>query len=303
MKRRMNYKWFALICFFGSLSGCISSQKTLKTENRSVPLSYNSSYDSTNVTRFKWREYFNDENLIALIDTALNKNQELNITLQEIEINRNEVRARKGEYLPFVGVRAGAGVEKEGRFTRFGAVDENIDIAPGTAFPEPFTDYAVGLYTSWEIDIWKKLRSAKKASLVRYLGSVQGKNFMVTNLIAEIANSYYELMALDNLLEIIEKNVAIQTNGLHVVKQQKQSAKVTQLAVNRFEAQMLNTKNLQYEIRQRIMETENHLHFLTGRFPKAISRSSPTFNDIVLDSVSAGIPSQLLSNRPDIRQA
>lgn len=303
MKRKMIYKRCALICLSALLSGCITPQKTVKTENRSVPLIYSASTDSTNIVKVNWKEYFNDENLIALIDTALKKNQELNITLQEIQISRNEIRARKGEYLPFVGVRAGAGVEKAGKFTRFGAVDENIEITPGTAFPQPFTNYLAELYASWEVDIWKKLRNAKKAALVRYLGTVQGKNFMVTNLISEIANSYYELMALDNLLDIIEKNVAIQTDGLHVVKQQKQAAKVTQLAVNRFEAQLLNTKNLQYEIRQRIVETENRIHFLTGRFPKAIPRNAASFNDIFIDSIPAGIPSQLLVNRPDIRQA
>lgn len=303
MKRRMKYKWCALICFSLLLSGCITPKSPVRTENRSVPLSYNTSNDSTNIARLNWKQYFDDENLIALIDTALKKNQELNITLQEIEISRNEIRARKGEYLPFVGLRAGAGVEKEARFTRFGAVDKNIEIAPGTSFPEPFTDYQAGLYASWEVDIWKKLRNAKKAALVRYLGTVQGKNFMVTNLISEIANSYYELMALDNLLDIIEKNVEIQTNGLHAVRQQKQAAKVTELAVTRFEAQLLNTKNRQYEIRQRIIEIENRIHLLTGGFPKAIPRSSVTFNDIVLDSLSAGIPLQLLANRPDIRQA
>lgn len=303
MKRRMKYKWCAVICFSALVSGCMAPQKPNKRENSYLPASYSNTADSMNIARLNWKEYFNDQNLAALIDTALKNNQELNITVQEIEISRNEIRARKGEYLPFVGLRTGAGVEKEGRFTRFGAVDDNIEIAPGTAFPEPFTDYMAGLYASWEVDIWKKLRNAKKAALVRYLGTVQGKNFIVTNLISEIANSYYELMALDNLLDIIEKNVEIQTNGLQVVKQQKQAAKVTQLAVNRFEAQLLNTKNLQYEIRQRIVETENRIHFLTGGFPKPIARSSASFNDIAVDSISAGIPSQLLANRPDIREA
>lgn len=299
----MIFKWCGLIYFSVLLSGCITPQKTVKTENKSVPISYSNSTDSANIAKISWKAYFDDQNLIALIDTALKKNQELHITLREIEIRRNEIRARKGEYLPFAGARAGAGVAKEARFTRFGAVDKNIEIEPGTAFPEPFTDFLAGLYASWEVDVWKKLRNAKKAALARYLASVQGKNFIVTNLIAEIATSYYELMALDNKLEIIEKNIEIQTNGLQVVKQQKEAAKVTQLAVNRFEAQLLNTKNLQYEIRQRITETENHIHFLTGGFPKAIPRSSATFSDITVNSISVGIPSQLLANRADIRQA
>ncbi|RAW02422.1 TolC family protein [Pseudochryseolinea flava] len=293
----------AAICFAALLCGCITPRVSVKQENSTVPTQFASGSDTSNIAKLNWKEYFSDENLIALIDTALKKNQELNITLQEIEISRNEVRARKGEYLPFVGLQAGAGIEKAGRFTRNGAVDENLEIKPGTRFPEPLNDYMFGLTASWEIDIWKKLRNAKKAAVVRYLASVEGKNFMVTNLIAEIANSYYELEALDNMLAIIEQNIEVQSNGLDVVKQQKQAAKVTQLAVNRFQAQLLNTKNLQFEIRQRIVETENRLHFLTGVFKGNIPRSSASFNDIALDSAYAGIPSQLLKYRPDIRQA
>jgi NodT family efflux transporter outer membrane factor (OMF) lipoprotein len=164
-------------------------------------------------------------------------------------------------------------------------------------------NFEVAAIASWEVDVWKKLRNAKKAAALRYLAGRDGRNFIVTNLIAEIANSYYELMALDNQLDIIEQNIQIQTGALEVVKQQKSAAKLTQLAVNRFEALLLNTTNLQYDIRQRIVEMENRLSFLTGRFPAEINRSSNSYNDIVLDSIDVGIPSQLLANRPDIRQA
>lgn len=300
---KIMYKSFAFIFLLVSIVGCKTQQHVIKTESKAVPLSFNGSTDSTTIAKLNWKKYFADKNLIALIDTALTRNQELNITLQEIEISRNEVRARKGEYLPFIGLRVGAGIEKEGRFTRHGAVDEEFEIKPGTAFPEPLPDFMIGAFASWELDAWKKLRNAKKAAALRYLASTEGKNFMVTNLIAEISNSYYELMALDNLLNIVQQNVEIQTNALGIVKQQKEAAKLTQLAVNRFEAQLLNTKNLQYAIRQQIVETENRIHFLTGGFPKIIPRNSANFNDIVLDSTVSGIPSQLLTNRPDIRQA
>jgi NodT family efflux transporter outer membrane factor (OMF) lipoprotein len=297
------YRTLPVIFILASLWGCKTFQKPIKTENNVVPASFNTSQDSTNIAQINWAEYFSDENLVALVDSALNRNQELNITLQEIEISRNEVRARKGEYLPFVDLRAGAAVEKEGRFTRHGAVDENVEIMPGREFPDPLQNYVVGAYASWELDVWKKLRNAKKAAAFRYLSSTEGRNFLVTNLIAEIANSYYELMALDNQLAIIQQNIAIQTDALQIVKQQKDAAKLTQLAVNRFEAQLLNTTNLQYEIRQRITETENRLSFLTGSFPNGIPRSSTAFNQITFDSVRVGIPSQLLANRPDIRKA
>jgi multidrug efflux system outer membrane protein len=303
MRTKKIIKIIAFGLLLSAIWGCKTPQSPVRVESKSVPQSFNGTQDSTVLTKLKWKEYFSDENLVALIDTALKNNQELNITLQEIEISKNEIRARKGEYLPFVDLRAAAGYEKEGRFTRRGAVDDNIEIKPGTEFPEVLPNYMAGAFASWELDIWKKLRNAKKAAAIRYLASVEGRNFMVTQLIAEIATSYYELMALDNLLDIIQQNIEIQTDGLKIVRQQKDAAKTTQLAVNRFEAQLLNTTNLQYEIRQKIVETENHIHFLTGGFPKAIPRNSTVFNAIALDSVYAGIPSQLLINRPDIRQA
>jgi outer membrane protein, multidrug efflux system len=298
------YRALFVVFILSLLAGCKTSQQITKTESKVVPVGFTATHDTITMAKVNWKKYFSDQNLVALIDSALKKNQELNITLQEIEIRRNEVRARKGEYLPFVDIQAGAGVEREGRYTRHGAVDENGEILPGKKFPDPLPNYMVGAFASWEVDVWKKLRNAKKAAALRYLASTEGKNFLVTNLIAEIANSYYELMALDNQLDIIQKNIEIQTNALQIVHQQKDAAKLTQLAVNRFEAQLLHTTNLQYEVQQRIIETENRISFLTGSFPKGgIPRSSDTFNSIVQDSVYVGIPAQLLANRPDIRQA
>ncbi len=87
------------------------------------------------------------------------------------------------------------------------------------------------------------------------------------------------------------------------MKQQKEAARASELAVNRFEAQLLNTQNLRYKIQQEIVETENEINFLTGTFSQRIERNSEVFMDLKLDSLSTGIPSELLKNRPDIRQA
>lgn len=274
-----------------------------KTENKTVPAGYNNSQDSTNTATVKWKEYFTDPYLAALIDTALKNNQELNITLQEIEIARNEVRARKGEYLPFVGVKGSAGLEKVGRYTSQGAGDATTEIKPGKEMPDPLPDFLAGVYANWEVDIWNKLHNAKKAAVTRYLSTVEGRNFLVTNLIAEIANSYYELLALDNQLDIVKQNIEIQSNALEIVKQQKEAARTTELAVKKFEAEVLNTKSLQFSIQQQITETENKINFLAGRYPQPIQRNAQAFSSAVPASIHAGIPSQLLANRPDIKQA
>lgn len=290
--------------FILSLWGCATPKLAMRTENTAVPEHFaERNQDTTTIATLNWREYFADKTLTALIDTALKNNQELNIMLQEIELNNNEAYARKGAYLPFLNVGIGGGVDKTAQYTRLGAVEEQLSVTPGTPFPKPFSDVTVGATISWEIDVWGKLRNAEKSAISRYLASIEGKNFMVTRLVAEIAESYYELMALDNMLDNIEKNIVIQSNALRVAQQQKEFAKVTQLAVNRFEAQLLNTQNRQFALKQRIVETENRINFLTARFPAPIPRNSSTFLDIKLDSLQAGVPAQLLRNRPDIRQA
>jgi len=297
------YKCIGIACLTLVISGCGVPALVEKTANSSVPESYNGSQDTTNTAQVRWREFFTDPYLASLIDTALSNNQELNIMLQEIEISRNEVSAKTGEYLPSVNLGAGVGVDKVGRYTRSGAVEHNLEVDEGEEFPEPLGDYMVGAFATWEVDIWRKLRTSKKSALTRYLASVEGRNFMVTNLIAEIANSYYELLALDSQLDIVNQNIQIQSNALQVVRVQKQAAKVTELAVKRFEAEVYNTRSLQYDIQQRIVETENRINFLVGRFPQRVQRSTSDFSSMVPKSIRAGVPAQLLQNRPDVREA
>jgi multidrug efflux system outer membrane protein len=274
-----------------------------KNENKRVPEQFASSLDSTNTGKVSWRTFFSDPNLNALIDSAFHNNQELNITMREIEIAQNEISPRKGEYLPFVGLKGGLGVEKVGRYTNIGASEATTDIEPGRKTPEPLPDAMVGAYARWEVDIWHKLRNAKKSAIQRYLSSVEGRNFMMTNLAAEIATSYYELLALDNQLSILQQNIEIQTNALRIVRLEKDATRVTELAVKRFEAQVLKTQNLQYGIQQKIVEAENRINFLVGRFPQHVARSNQNYESLVPDVMKAGLPAQLLANRPDIRQA
>lgn len=284
-------------------TSCVPSLSD-KAVSRPLPASYaEESQDTINTAKISWRQFFSDPYLTSLIDTALKHNQELNITLREIEITRNEVRVRKGEYLPFVGVKAGAGVDKTARYTPLGANEATTDISPGREMPEPVPDFLAGAFASWEVDIWNKLHNAKKAAVTRYLASVEGRNFMVTNLVAEIATSYYELLALDNQLEILQRNIGIQSNALKIVKLQKEATQVTELAVKRFEAQVLKTQSLKYQVQQQIIETENRINFLVGRYPQPVQRSAQGLEEMLPDSIFDGIPAQLLENRADIRQA
>lgn len=297
------YKGLGLILICTAYTACKLPELAQRTEQKNVPLVYADSKDSVNTANMNWHQFFSDADLVGLIDTALKNNQELNITLQEIEIAKNEVRAKKGELLPSIGYQIGAGFDKVSRYTSQGAGDASTDITPGKEVPDLLPNYQFGLTANWEVDIWHKLRNAKKSAYTHYLSTVEGKNFVVTNLVAEVANSYYELLALDNQLDIIKKNIVLQNNALALMKIQKQASRVTELAVRKFEAEVYNSKSLEFNIQQNITEAENRINFLLGRYPQAIKRDSQRFMDLVPTAVKVGLPSQLLANRPDIKQA
>lgn len=283
------------------LQACVPSVLQ-KNVNRDVPARYVDNSDSTNSAMLNWREYYRDSNLVALIDSALAGNQELNIVLKEVDIAQYEMVARSGEYLPFVNLRAGGGVDKAAAFTRNGAVEEGLEIRPDERFPKPLPDVALSATVQWEVDIWNQLRNSTKAAGLRFLASTEGARYLVTNLVSEIAASYYELIALDNIFEAVNSNVSVLKNALSIIEQQKQAARTTELAVRRFEAEVLKNESHRYEIQQRITETENRINYLVGRYPQRVVRSSLGFLDVTLDSLKTGIPSQLLQNRPDVRR-
>lgn len=155
------YQYSIVVALCLAVIGCKAPQTIAETPSKPVPESFGTSKDTTNMSTIKWNQFFKDQNLVELIDTALKNNQELNITLQEIEIAKNDVRVKKGLLLPTVGLRAGAGLEKVGRYTSQGAGDASTQIKPGVETPDPLPDYTIGAYANWEVDIWKKLRDRK----------------------------------------------------------------------------------------------------------------------------------------------
>lgn len=250
-----------------------------------------------------YQKLIEDPHLVELIDEALAHNQELALLEQEIHISEAELKARRGEVLPQVGLQVGAGVEKVGRFTSQGASDADDAITPGRLVPEVLGDLEAGFVASWEVDVWKKLRNASKAARYRYLASIEGRNFAVTQLVAEVADSYYELEALDNQLRVLQTNIELQSNSLEVLKLQKEAGRVTELALQRFRADLLRSQSHQFEVLQEITETENRLHFLLGRLPQPIQRASDTFVDTDPVGLTVGTPAELIENRPDVRAA
>jgi len=280
--------------------GCarLLGDNVAREAERELPADWSPSAAGTSsAAQRQWDEFFGDRHLRVLIEEALDNNQELDIRLQEIIIAKTEVGARRGEYLPRLDGVVGAGVEKVGRSTSQGVADEAHGVA------ENLPDLHFGLAASWEVDIWSKLRNAKQAADKRYLASIEARNFVVTQIIAEIADAYYELLALDNQLELLDRYLEIQQNALEIAKLKKQAARGTELGVQRFEAEALKIQSLRYVILQRQVELENRINFLVGRFPQPVDRDASTFEQTDPPAVDVGLPAELLDNRPDVRQA
>lgn len=304
MKKYINH-WAVLIGLLSIVgTGCKVPSVLQHKGTITAPAQFeNNTSDTATIATIKWKDYFNDPYLNKLIDTALKNNQELLITLQEIEISKNEILARKGKLSPFVMGRVGAGAEKVGRYTSQGAGDASTEITDGKEVPDILPDQIISANANWEVDIWRKLRNANQAAITRYLATIEGRKFLTTNLVAEIANSYYELITLDNQLDIVQNTIQLQKNALGVVKAQKDAAAANELAVKKFEAEVLSSQAKEYDILHAIKATENNINMLLARYPQPVERNKASYGKALPEEVKIGIPSQLLQNRPDIKQA
>lgn len=319
MDRKKIVSLLALIAFMGNLQAPVFARSFFhplslleKKKTFNVPNTYinpqlpdsnlKGSVSVDDAAFISWRHFFSDPYLVSLIETALANNQEFNSAIQDIEIAASEVKARQGEYLPKVRFGAGAGYIRPSENTPEGVLDKIIE--ERNIVRNPDFNLNLGPSLSWEVDIWRRLRNAKEAARQRMVAQYEVRNFLISRLVTEIARNYYELMALDNSLTILDENIRIQEAAFLKMQALKQYAKANQLAVNRFEAQLNKTRSQRWQTTQSIVEKENRLKFLSGIYDEApIKRHSDEFMTMPVDELQTGMPAQLLQNRPDIRQA
>ncbi len=263
--------------------------------------------DTTSIGRVPWKEFFQDPYLVSLIDTALRSNPDLKIAVQRIEMARADVLRTKGLLIPSVQVEGSTGVRKYGDYTMDGVGNYDTNFSPNIdedrRIPRVLPDYFLGLRSSWEVDIWGRLRTLREAAYARYLATEQGRQLVVTRLVAEVASLYYQLLTLDNELDIIRKNKTLQESALETIQIQKEAGRANELAVRQFKAQLLNTQSLEVQKQQQIIEVENQINALLGRFPQPITRGESILQQKLPEELSAGVPASMLRRRPDIRQA
>ena len=285
------------------MGACKTPQATILPKDTLKASLASMSRDSSVTISPAWRDFFQDSVLRSLIDTALQNNHDLKITLQELAIAKSAITAKQGALLPSVSANVGAGISKVGRYTAEGAGNVGTELTPGRKIPTVIPDLAPTLQMDWTIDLWGKLNSDKKSAVERYLASEAGQRAIKSQLVADVAENYYALLALDYKLLVMQQYIALQKNAVRIARIQKEADADTQLAVEKFEAELAKAQADEYVLRQSIIETENNLNLLLGRLPQPIARAKSDFLQLPMPATAHALSTQLLLQRPDVVQA
>ena len=239
--------------------------------------------DTTTIATLPWRQLFPDTALQTLIQEGIDNNLDLKIAVTRMRQAEANFRQSKAAFLPSLDANAGASFQR-------------------TAGLPSTHNYQVYLNSAWQVDLWGKLRSAKRAALASLLQSDAYRRDVQTQLVANIASSYYSLLGLDQQLKITLATVENRKEDVKTTKALKESDVLTGAAVMQSQANLYSAEVTIPDIRRNIRSTENTICLLLGRNSGAIRRDS--LNDVPIPTdLKTGLPAQLLANRPDVQEA
>jgi multidrug efflux system outer membrane protein len=247
--------------------------------------------DTTTIADIPWKEYFTDPKLQILISEGLEQNIDLQMAIERIRQSEANLSMTRGSSLP--DVTAGFQIDH----TRISNGDNGRDILGYIS-----NQNSLGFSASWEIDLWGKLASKSKAQYANFLNSFEYKNLVQTELIANIVNAYYNLLSLDKQLQITKQTIVLLEESAMTMAALKEAGQQNAAAVEQSNALLYSTQLTVPALENRIREQENTICMLLGRKPGIIERTS--INDqLVNTNLKIGVPAQLLSRRPDVKQA
>ena len=252
----------------------------IPTENlyRTLP----AGIDTVTIASMSWREMFTDRKLQSLIETGIKQNTDLNVARLRVEAAEAALITAKLSYLPSLGINA------EGGGSRYDGTTAKT--------------YNVGASTSWELDIFGRLTAAKRGAVAALQGSRDYQQAVQTQLVATIADSYYTLSMLDTQMAINNRTLENWRATVRTLEALKKVGKANEAGVLQAKANVMQLESSQLAIRKSISETENALSAILAMPSHSIERNNLTEASFP-DTISIGIPLQLLSNRPDVRQA
>jgi multidrug efflux system outer membrane protein len=274
--------------------------KDIETPKDAFPENFRSasvSKDTTSIADVEWKNFYTEKDIIQLIDSAVARNNDLQIAIKNIEIAQYRFTQSKWGNVPQVNLNVTASTSNpsDNSFT-----GKNLSQALGQ---NHIDDYSAGASLSWEADIWGKIRNQKKGAYAGYLQSEEVKKALQTNIVANVSKGYYNLLMLDAQLEIAKQNLKLNDSTTSIIKLKYDAGQVTSLAIQQSEAQKLVSAQLIPLLEQNIVIQENALSVLTGSFPNSKTRTIRLSTLEVKNNSAIGIPSSLVSRRPDVKSA
>ena len=239
--------------------------------------------DTMSLADFSWKELLTDTVLQQLIEKGIANNTDLNIARLKVREAEALLTSSKLAYLPSVSLTPQGTIK---------SIEGN----------SPTKTYNLAASADWELDIFGRLTNAKREAKAVLEQSQAYKQAVQTQLIATIANSYYTLLMLDKQLDISRRTAEIWAENLRVMKALKKAGQTTEMAVAQIEASKLSVDASLLSLEQQITEVENSLSSLLGVVPQRIDRSTLDMQSFP-DTLSVGVPLQLLQRRPDVRQS
>jgi HAE1 family hydrophobic/amphiphilic exporter-1 len=252
--------------------------------------------DTTTMATLPYRSLFSDTVLQGLIAEGLGENLDLKVAMERMTEARENLLQAKAALLPSLSANLSANPDKQS------AAALDIPQAYVGAYQLTTTTYIASLSTSWEADIWGKLRSSKRSYFAAFLESDAARRVIQTQLIADIAGYYYQILAYDAQLAITQQTVKNRLDDVSTMKALMENGLATGAAVVQSDANRASAEVLLPDIKLNIQENENALSILLGRVPGEIRRSSLA-EQVPFADLQPGVPSQLLQNRPDVQQA
>ena len=250
--------------------------------------------DTLTIASMQWEQLFADTILQNLIREGLTNNLNLKTAIQKIAEAQAALGQAKGAFIPSFSGNANVTHSRQSVAA--------LNFPPGLDISTVATTYQIGLSSSWEADVWGQLKSAKKSALANLLASDAAKRAVQTQLIADIANNYYSLLALDKQLEITRQALEYRKKDFETMKALKEADVVNGAAVVESEANRYEAEVAIPDLKRSIRETENALDLLLGRPPGPVNRDKLDAQHPIT-GLQTGIPAQLLQNRPDVQQA
>lgn len=293
MKGFIKYS-IALGMIFGLVQSCSVTKDYVRPE-LNFPTSFNNSAIETDTSVVEipgYKQFFKDENLLAILDKVMTNNPDLRIAAEHILASEAALKSVQLNYLPDINLQVNAGIQRLSK--------NSMQASSGGGLM--FEDYSVSSVVSWDVDFWGKLKRQREEALSNYLSLAENRRALRVQLIAQSAQAYYNLLSLDEQLRITSEVEKSMHETLAMLKTQYSVGDVTSLAIKQSEAQLAETRALIPEIKAAIKAQENALQSLAGSYPDAVKRSDYLENEWFSSELKVGVPAEVLANRPDVKQ-